>query len=120
MQVYEPIDYLHLYGEDPVFPQGGGAKMYVATGDSSQSTALPLLALHCVSLAIKPRFNVPSRHSLSHHRYALDAIRDCHWGCYGVSALCCLMPRYKCSGSGADTELWQESRCPKCVYLFPS
>ena len=40
MQVYEPIDYLHLYGEDPIFPQGGGAKMYVATGDSGQGAAL--------------------------------------------------------------------------------
>ena len=51
MQVFEPIDYLHLYGEDPVFPQGGGAKMYVATGDSSQSTTLTLLALlHALTL----------------------------------------------------------------------
>jgi len=40
VQVYEPIDYLHLYGEDPIFPQGGGAKMYVATGDSGQGAAL--------------------------------------------------------------------------------
>ena len=48
MQVYEPIDYLHLYGEDPVFPQGGGAKLYVATGDSSQSRPLCALAAHCI------------------------------------------------------------------------
>ncbi len=43
MQVYEPIDYLHLLGEDPILPQGGGAKMYVATGDSGQGVLLLLL-----------------------------------------------------------------------------
>ena len=42
VQVYEPIDYLHLHGEDPVLPQGGGAKMYVATGDSGQGVLLLL------------------------------------------------------------------------------
>ncbi len=47
VQVYEPIDYLHLYGEDPVFPQGGGAKLYVATGDSSQGMLLSSFPLQC-------------------------------------------------------------------------
>ena len=42
MQVYEPIDYLHLLGEDPILPQGGGAKLYVASGDSSQGVLLLL------------------------------------------------------------------------------
>ena len=42
VQVYEPIDYLHLLGEDPILPQGGGAKLYVASGDSSQGVLLLL------------------------------------------------------------------------------
>lgn len=43
VQVYEPIDYLYLLGEDPILPQGGGAKLYVASGDSSQGVLLLLL-----------------------------------------------------------------------------
>lgn len=34
-QVYEPFDYLHLIGEDPI-QLGGKVQMYMATGDSGQ------------------------------------------------------------------------------------
>ncbi|CAL5220892.1 g2983 [Coccomyxa viridis] len=56
-EVYEPIDYLHLYGEDPVFPQGGSAKLYVATGDSSQEITGGTLAGMIISDQILGRHN---------------------------------------------------------------
>lgn len=55
-QVYRPIDSLHLLGEDPVIPQGGGAKCYVATGDSRQGDRLLRLAAQacCAAVARAP------------------------------------------------------------------
>ena len=55
-QVYRPIDSLHLLGEDPVIPQGGGARCYVATGDSRQGDSTPCLAAQacCAAVAQAP------------------------------------------------------------------
>ena len=51
-QVYRPIDSLHLLGEDPVIPQGGGAKCYVATGDSRQGDLAPCPAAQACRAAV--------------------------------------------------------------------
>ncbi len=42
LQVYEPIDHLHLFGQDPLNDIQLGATYYIATGDSGQGAPLML------------------------------------------------------------------------------
>jgi hypothetical protein len=41
LQVFEPIDKLSLFGQDPFNDFQGGATYYIATGDSGQGMRLP-------------------------------------------------------------------------------